>query len=405
MDGVSRRLFLQGLIGLGASTCFVMPGLALAQARTNKRLVIVIMRGGMDGLAAVVPYGDRDYTSLRGDMALNGDVLLKLDEFYAFHKALEPLHTMYRARELLAVHAVASPYRERSHFDAQNVLELGSTRPNELKSGWLNRVVAAINEKDSKLGMAIGQNTPLILRGPQNATSWAPSVLPEVGENYYALVEKVYAKDPLFSKALTEGLEIQEKGAELFHAQTGGRQQRMARQARSRQAFVTMAEAAGKWLATPDGPRLATLEIDGWDTHANQGVEGGPLASNFTLFANGLENLKKALGPAWRDTVVVAMTEFGRTARPNGNRGTDHGTAGAMFIAGGAVDGGRVISRWPGLATADLYQARDLKPTTDIRAVMKGVLNDHYGLSAATLSHDIYPGSSGVAPMRGLLKG
>jgi len=404
MSTIDRRLFLQGLAGLGALSCLSFPGMAFANARTDQRLVVVILRGGMDGLAAVAPYGDPNYRSLRQGLSLETDSLLRLDNMFGLHPAFAPLHEMYMRGELAVVHAVASPYRERSHFDAQNVLELGSSQPNALESGWLNRLAGAIDSRDRKLGMAISQTLPLMMRGDQYVGSWAPSGMDEVGDDYYSLVSKIYAKDPIFAKALNEGLDVQQRGADLFHEQNDRQSKKMARQSRGGQAFPVMAEAAGKWLAAPDGPRLATLELGGWDTHAGQGTEGGRLANNFTQLANGLQKLKESLGPVWNKTTVVAMTEFGRTAGPNGNNGTDHGTGGAMFIAGGRVNGGRVFTSWPGLARHQLYQERDLMPTTDIRSVMKGILSDLYSLPYQTLAYDIYPGSASAQNMRGLIR-
>lgn len=403
MYGLSRRLFLQGLGGL-ALTSALNPSFSFAKARTNKRLAIVILRGGMDGLAAVAPYGDRDYEALRGDLALTSEAFLPLDNMFALHNALGPLHDLYKAGDMVVVHAVASPYRNRSHFDAQNVLELGSDEPHTLSSGWLNRVAASINKQDSRLSMAIGQTIPLTLRGDQAAGSWAPSIMPEVGQDYYSLVEKIYARDPLFAKALQEGLEVEEMSAQLFHDQSERESKQMARKSRTGQAFITMAESAGKWLSQDDGPRLSTLELGGWDTHAGQGTSGGRMAANLAQFANGIVKMKEQLGPVWSDTIIVAMTEFGRTARPNGNKGTDHGTGGAMFIMGGAVRGGQVIADWPGLDDSSLYQNRDLRPTTDIRSVMKGLIADHYNLPLSILNSTIYPGSFSAKPIKGLVR-
>ncbi len=398
--GLNRRQFLQGLFGTAALTG-LMPGLAFARAETDMRLIVVILRGGLDGLSAAVPYADPGYTRLRGDMALPRDSLLILDDMFGLNPALEILHDLYLSNQMLVVHALASPYRERSHFDAQNVLELGSEQPNQLRSGWLNRLAAAIDSKNNRLGLSVGSSIPLVMQGEQPVGSWAPSALPEANDTFFALARKIYARDPVFAQALEEGMALEDKADMLFH---GNKDRQMARRSVTKQGFPILAEAAGSFLDDPEGPRLAVLEMGGWDTHINQGVIGGQLAGNLMLFGNGIKVLKENMKGSWNKTVVVAMTEFGRTARPNGSGGTDHGTGGAAFVFGGAVNGGRVITRWPGLDQTELFQNRDLMPTIDIRAMMKGILHDMYGLSDSALNHDIYPGSGSVERMRGLVR-
>lgn len=391
-QGISRRLFLGGAVS-AAALSVAMPGMALANLPTDKRLVVVVLRGGLDGLAAVVPYGDRNYALLREGMAFDKDVLLPLDDGFGLHPALADLHGIFKADQMAVIHAVASPYRKRSHFDAQNVLELGGTTPHSMKSGWLNRTVAALGSNNGKLGLSVGFGVPTILSGPQPVGAWAPSALPDLPEGFYERILKVYESDPSMQKALMEGLAFEDKVDGLYHK---GKDRKMAGQTRSRKGFVSLAEMAGKLLADPTGPRIATLEMGGWDTHVNQGIVGGQLANNLALFGQGIAKLKQGLGGTWDKTVVLAMTEFGRTARPNGTRGTDHGTAGAAFILGGAVKGGRVVTEWPGLGAADLYQERDLKPTMDMRDVISDVLRGHFGLSQYIINHEILPDKSGT---------
>ncbi len=397
---ISRRDLLKGMCSTAvlamASTMY--PGMVLANAFTDKRLVVVILRGGMDGMAALAPYGDPNYEALRESLALSPETLLRVDPFFGLHPSLEPLAEMYKAGEMIAVPATATPYRERSHFDAQNVLELGSTKPNGLKDGWLNRLVGVINAQDD-LALAFGQGLPSMLRGSNAVNSWAPSGLPDIDQDYMSLVRKVYAHDPRFAKNFDKALDIQVMGMDAIQ----GNEKKMARQSRSPQAFVTMAKTAGEWMSRSDGPRIATLELGGWDTHVQQGTEGGRMANNLSLFARGIDELKKELGPEWNKTVVVAITEFGRTARPNGTNGTDHGTAGTAFLMGGALKGGRIVHQWPGLNEADLYEGRDVRPTIDVRAIVKGILHEHYGVSASALANSIYPGSAEIQPLRGLI--
>lgn len=393
---LSRRQFMLSTAALGL-TLSVFPGMVLANARTDQRLVIVILRGAMDGLAAVAPYSDPAYAQLRGNLALNGDTLRKLDDRFALHSALTSLYQFYQDKNLAVIHAVASPYRDRSHFDAQAVLELGTNQVGGAQSGWLNRLVSAINARDSSFAMAIGNSVPLILRGPAEVGSWSPQMLPSARPEIFDLISTMYAKDTVLKSALSEGIMVQDQTSDAM----AGEDPKKVRQARN--SFPEMAKVAGQLLSKETGPRIATLELDGWDTHVNQGTMAGRLASNFTILADGMAGLKESLGLAWANTTIVVMTEFGRTVRVNGNGGTDHGTASLMFVMGGRVRGG-MYGQWPGLAAAQLYENRDLYPTTDTRSVMKGVLNDLYGLSPAVLSHDIYPESANIKPLTGLIR-
>lgn len=392
---VSRRQFLSGAAMFGAAVT-ICPGLVLAQARTDERLVVIILRGGMDGLAAVAPYGDPSYASTRNGLALNSDTILKMDQRFAFHPSLAALHKMYQNKEVAVIHAAASPYRERSHFDGQNILELGSTTPYALHSGWLNRTIGAINARDSSLAISLGTTAPTIIRGTAPYQSWSPNSIAKVNDDFMSLLKMSYAQDKRFSDALNQGLMARESTSDAVP-----KDEKM--NTKQGQSFPILAEKAGQFLAKETGPRLATLEMGGWDTHIQQGTEGGRLSENLEVLNRGIEALKSSLGPAWSKTTIVAMTEFGRTAHMNGNRGTDHGTASVVLLMGGRVQGG-IYGDWPGLADANLYQNRDLMPTTDIRSIMKGVLNNLYGLSPATLDNDIYPGSGNARSMTGLIR-
>lgn len=382
-------------LGAGLAT-LAFPSLAFG-AGTNKRLVIVILRGGMDGLAAVAPVGDPAYANARRDLALTRAQTLPLDATFGLHPRFTNLHALYAARELTIVHAVATPYRERSHFDAQNVLETGGVRPYARDSGWLNAALGALdaNAKAGRreLGLAIAQQAPLVLRGETSVATWSPSPLPDANQDTIARLMDLYRRrDPALAGALDSA--VAANAVAMDAASMGGNGRNGAR------AVAPLAKAAAGFLKAPDGPVAAVIEMSGWDTHANQGVDAGQLANSFTLLDAGLATLKTELGPTWRDTVVVVMTEFGRTVAPNGNRGSDHGSASALFLTGGAIAGGRVIADWPGLAPSQLHEGRDLRPTTDVRAVLKGVLADHLGISAATA----FPDSAGVAPLRGLVR-
>ena len=391
---LDRRRLLTG----GATLALAGPfaSRAFAAATDDARFVLVILRGGLDGLAAVPPYGEGAYARLRGSLALaapaaNGGVL-KLDGLFGLHPALANLHRMYLAGELAIAHAVASPYRERSHFDGQKVLEAGGTSPSTSDGGWLNRALAALAEESfGRDAIALSDTVPLVLRGPVTVGSWAPSRLPDTDEDTLARVREIYeAADPILAARLTEALNARDL-ADAAGMESGMRA--------GGQQLAPLAAAAGRFLAAEDGPRIAVVEAGGWDTHANQGGATGALAQRLQQLDNGIASLQRELGPAWARTTVMIVTEFGRTVAANGTRGTDHGTAGAAFVVGGAVAGGRMLADWPGLSARDLYEGRDLMPTLDLRALFKGALGEQYGLSTRALETEIFPGSSDIAPV------
>ncbi|KIL97460.1 hypothetical protein CCC_00521 [Paramagnetospirillum magnetotacticum MS-1] len=386
---LSRRAFL------GASAALGFVPAAWAAPLAERRLVVIVLRGGMDGLHAVPPLGDPAYEAARGGLALKAEGgAPRLDSTFALHPALSPLLPLWQARELALVHAVASPYRERSHFDGQDVLESGATRPHALKDGWLNRAVAALGNAPA---LAVSQSLPLLLRGPAKASSWAPSPLPGLPPARLAALRALFAGDPLLSMAFEEGVQMDTLATEALAAEPG-----MAGGARKvANAFPALAGAAGSLMAAPAGPRLAVMELGGWDTHSGQlGRMNQPLGQ----LAEGINALARALGPAWKTTIVVAASEFGRTVAENGTGGSDHGTGGAMILAGGAVAGGKVFTDWPGLDKARLYQSRDLLPTLDSRAVFKAILRDHLGVTPKVLDGAVFPDSAAVRPVEGLVR-
>ncbi|MGO4870418.1 MAG: DUF1501 domain-containing protein [Roseiarcus sp.] len=398
---LSRRALL-GVAGAAFASATI-PRWASAAGARDPRLVVVMLRGALDGLCAVAPIGDPDYADLHGELALQwgGDhPALKLGDFFGLNPAMVNFARLYDAKQALIVHATASNYRERSHFDGQDVLESGMPAPGHVESGWLNRAVAALPQGD-RVGapgaLAVGATAPLVVRGAAPILGWAPSGLMPPTDDLVARLMAVYDHaDPALARALRAGLDADrmatKQGMEAL--KPGGDIALLMRKA---------AEGAARLMSADDGPRIGALAIDGRDTHANEGGATGRLAH----WLGGLDGVFAAfeseLGPRWKDTVVVAITEFGRTARINGTTGTDHGTATVALLAGGALNGGRVVADWPGLKTADLYQERDLKPTTDLRAVLKGVLAGHLGLSADTLASAVFPDTLGVTPMGGLI--
>ncbi|MDJ0812650.1 MAG: DUF1501 domain-containing protein [Woeseiaceae bacterium] len=394
---LSRRDILK-LSGAGLVAGSI-PGLALAKADTDARFVLVILRGAADGLAIAPPFGDGNYAKLRGELAFSPGEINKLDGLFGLHPALADIHDQYRKQQALVVHAVASPYRERSHFDGQDVLENGAAGVGTLRDGWLNRALAPLGGSlGNEVAIAMAQNTPLVLRGANSVTSWAPSALPDAEESTIRRLQDLYADDEFFATRLVQALDAQAIAAaddEMAGMNSRGNEA---------QQLQTMASATARFLTADDGPRIAVLEAGGWDTHANQGTTAGALANRLEGLDNGLKTLRQELGDSWSKTVVAIVTEFGRTVAVNGTRGTDHGTASAAILVGGAVAGGRVLADWPGLRSSDLYQGRDLQPTSDLRSVFKGVLADHLALSDSWLESAVFPDSSNAAAMRELVR-
>ena len=406
---VQRREFL-GLGALAAGGALLRARVAFALPDTGKsRFVLVIMRGALDGLAAVPPLGDRDYPGLRREFALRppGDSggALPLDGFFGLHPALVFLQQCYAARELIVLHALASPYRERSHFDGQDVLENGSPRPHALQTGWLNRALgSARRPAEREAGVALGQSVPLVMRGPATVTSWSRSKLTGLDEDTLARITDLYSGDALLATRLADAL-----AADAMAVGEGVEAAAMMREAPSRPArgnarYAEVVRAAAGFLGREDGPKVAVFDTSGWDTHANEGGAQGQLAARLGELDAGLATLHQELGAAWQHTAVLLVTEFGRTAAINGTRGTDHGTATAAFLVGGAVAGGRVIADWPGLSSRALYQGRDLAPTLDLRSVLKGVLSEHLSVPARALEQDVFPDSAAARPLHGLMR-
>jgi uncharacterized protein (DUF1501 family) len=389
-----------------------LPRAALAEGR-DPRFLTIVLRGALDGLAAVAPVGDPDWVRLRGDNALTLDgatAALPLDNFFALNPAMPNLARMYREGRATIVHAVASPYRERSHFDGQDVLESGFVRPGAADTGWLNRALATMAPAErahgGKEAFAVGPVTPLVVRGPAPVLSWTPPKLPPATDDTVMRLLDLYRHtDPALARALEERVDlaaIARDGGMAMGPQKGTPAQK-GPGAYIKTYFADSAGAAAKFLARDDGPRIGALAFDGWDTHADEGATSGRLALLLGALDGALAAIETGMGPAWRETVVTVVTEFGRTARINGTAGTDHGTATIALLAGGALKGGRVIADWPGVAEAKLYESRDLKPTTDLRAVLKGVLRDHLRVDAHALEEKVFPGSVAAKPMGGLV--
>lgn len=397
----SRRDILKAA-GAGVITSGIA-GVAFAKADTDSRFVLVILRGAADGLALVAPYGDGNYRKVRGELALSSPGkdggLNKLDGMFGLHPSLTSVFDEYKKKQALIIHAIASPYRDRSHFDGQDVLENGASAVGSLRDGWLNRALLPLGGSfGNEVAIAMAQNTPLVLRGDNSVTSWAPSQLPDADDSTLRRLQDMYADDEFFATRLAQAL----KSQEIADNQANMGQMRSRRN--DTEQTRTMMQATAKFLTADNGPRIAVLEASGWDTHANQGTTTGALANRLAGLDGGLTSLKAELGEAWSNTVVAIVTEFGRTVAVNGTRGTDHGTASAALLLGGAVNGGRVVADWPGLRNSDLYQNRDLRPTADIRSLFKGVLSDHFSLPDSQLGETVFPDSAVAPVMRDLIR-
>ena len=407
---ISRRSFVNRAVACGLLA--QLPRLGFAAAAGDSRFVLVILRGALDGLTAVPPYGDPAYAAARRELAIappGGSAgALALDATFGLHPALKSLHERFEKRELAVLHAVASPYRERSHFDGQNVLENGTPAPSGGTSGWLNRAIATLPPAGSKaqreMALALGQNVPLVLRGDAQVTSWAPSLLPEVEPDTLTRLADLYTADPLLAMRLNEATAIDALADEQMGADRSAGKAAARPGAGNIARLKLMASTAGKFLAAPDGPRIAVFDATGWDTHAQEGAATGQLAQRLDGLDSVLETLAVALQPVWQHSAIMVVTEFGRTVALNGTRGTDHGTGSCAFLLGGAVNGGRVIADWPGLSAPALYQGRDLRPTLDLRAAFKGILQQHYGIGTRQLEDAIFPSSTSARPVPDLLR-
>jgi uncharacterized protein (DUF1501 family) len=379
----SRRQFLQ-IAAAGAGAILVSPRIAFASVVTDRRFVFVIQRGAADGLNIVVPYAEPAYATLRGALAIDASSARRLDGTFALHPALVQIGAMYADRQALFVHAVASPYRDRSHFDGQNVLETGSASPYRVKDGWLNRLVAQLPSAREN-AIAFAPTVPMALRGNAEVTSYAPSALPQAPDDLLMRVSQLYDQDaqlrPLWESAMTA------RG--------------LAGDAGARQDPASLGKLAASFLSRDDGPRIAMIETGGWDTHSAQSTR---LANQLKALDTMLAALRDNMGPAWSKTTVLVATEFGRTAAANGTGGTDHGTGSVAMVLGGAVAGGRVIADWPGLAPRDLYEARDLKPTTSLDSLIAGVASEGLGLDPQRTARALFSQTVATKPLTGIVR-
>ncbi len=402
-----RRMFLKSAAAAGTVTAFnAKVRFAFAATPGDRRLVVVILRGALDGLAAVPPHGDKDYADVRGSLALQitgAGAIHDLDGFFGLNPAFTNLKGLYDAKQLIVFHNICSPYRDRSHFDGQNVLEAGGASPHLLQDGWLNRALVPMGLTNGDGALAIAQTPPLMLSGKVQTASWMPAVLPAPDELFLDQVRALYASDAALKASLSSALALQASAQSAMDDPTSKSMQPGKGGAYG--DLTPLFQGAGKLLAAPNGPRVATLEASGWDTHVAEGVADGQLARRLAALDAAIDAMRVAMGPdVWNKTAVVMATEFGRTVHPNGSGGTDHGTGGAAFLFGGAVAGGSVKAEWVGLGSGVLKDGRDQPARTDLRALFKGVLAEQMGVSNTALESRIFPDSSSASPIKGLIR-
>ncbi|MBN8499719.1 MAG: DUF1501 domain-containing protein [Sphingomonadales bacterium] len=379
---LDRRQILIGGGLLGAAT--FAPQLAFARTASARRLVYIIQRGAADGLATLAPTGDPAFTGLRGDLAdYSGGA--RLDSLFTLHPALAQVAQLYAGKQALFAHAVASPYRDRSHFDGQNVLETGGLRPYERKDGWINRLLGLLSGSPVR-ALALAPTVPTALRGSVEVSSYAPSALPDTSEDLRQRVSDLYQSD-----AQLHGLWEQAQATRAMvgaEALTGGRG----------------GAAAGRLIASlmagANGAGVVMVETNGWDTHSGQKARMSAQLGGLDALVGALRD---GLGPMWNDTLVIVATEFGRTAAINGTGGTDHGTASLAMLLGGAIAGGRTIADWPGISSAQLYEGRDLRPTLSMETLVGSAVAAHFGLDPADAIPRLFAEAAGK-PLAGLIR-
>jgi uncharacterized protein (DUF1501 family) len=444
---VSRRSLLLQAAGLGVSVSF-LGGSAFAAAdgaMARRKMVVVICRGGMDGLTVSPPVGDPDYAALRGAVAVSPDQALKLDGTFGLHPALESVHALALKGQARIAPAIASPDRARSHFEAQDVLETGAAEVYGVNTGWLNRTLEAMGPSRIE-GLSVGATAPLILRGKVQAASWSPGKGVDETARLPTLLQDLYKADPMMGRAFARGLETEAMAQQAMTAlnpapvpvstdatamapQTAGKAmwqnavntsaatpqvmappamgsaptqnaQAIAGQRQAREAARKLGSTLAGFMVQEGGPRIAAISLDGWDTHAGQ---VGQLNTRLSYLDAVLDGLNTGLGEEWSNTVVVAATEFGRTARVNGTGGTDHGTGSTALVLGGGLKKGGIIGDWPTLKQEALFENRDVRPTLDMRGLFKGVLAEHMGVDRAALESKVFPDSADAKAVTGLV--
>jgi uncharacterized protein (DUF1501 family) len=380
---INRRDFIK-FLSASAGLAFASPYISFASANSDRRFIFIIQRGAADGLNTVIPYADPAYAKLRGALAIDLSQATKLDGMFALHPALAETAKLYANKQALFVHAVASPYRSRSHFDGQNMLETGGTSAYQMKDGWMNRLLTLLPPAQNE-AIAFATTVPMALRGKVEVASYAPSALPQASDDLLMRVEQLYAEDAQLHSLWTAAMEANN----------------MADDAGAKQDPASFGKLAASFLAKAEGPRIAMIETGGWDTHTGQ---EGRLARQLKSLDTMIAAIRDGLGPVWEKTTIVVATEFGRTAASNGTGGTDHGTGSTTMILGGDVNGGRVIADWPGLNTSNLYEGRDLKPTTNLNMLITSITGAGFGIDPARIAKTLFPETNSSKAIEGLLR-
>ncbi len=378
---MDRRQFLRWS-AMSSLALLGLPNISFAAANTQKRFIFIIQRGAADGLNTVIPYADPDYKRLRGALAIQNSI--KLDGFFGLHPALKQTAALYQSGQALFLHGVASPYRERSHFDAQNVLETGGTVAYESKEGWMNRLLGLLPATQNE-AIALAASIPMALRGKYDVNAYAPSNLREAPDDLLMRVSQLYAQDAQLNALWQSAMSANN----------------LAEDASAKQDPANIGKLTANFLNQAEGPRIAMIETGGWDTHSAQEAR---LNKQLSALDSLIGALKTHLGANWQQTTVLVATEFGRTAAANGTGGTDHGTASAAMLLGGDLNGGRVIADWPGLSASQLYQGRDLKPTLNLNTVIASVIGERFHLDSAKVTQQLFANSTTGSLMQGFIK-
>ena len=389
---MNRRDFIR-LLSIGSATLLASPYISFANANTDRRFIFIIQRGAADGLNTVIPYADPNYAKLRGALAIDSAQAFKLDGMFALHPALAETAKLYTAGQALMVHAVASPYRERSHFDAQNVLETGGSAPYQLKDGWMNRLLTLLPSAQNE-AIAFASTVPMALRGKVEVTSYAPSALPQASDDLLMRVSQLYANDAQLNPIWAAAMDARN----------------MSDDTSNKQDPASFGKLAASFLARADGPRIAMIETGGWDTHTAQSTRLAKQLSSLDILIAALrDGLSDGAGSKgstglWQKTTVIVATEFGRTAAANGTGGTDHGTGSTAMILGGDIKGGRVLADWPGLNQSNLYEGRDLKPTLNLDSLIASITSASFGLAPDSVSKTLFPEANIGKHLEGLMR-
>ncbi len=384
---LNRREFVMGLSAAGLLSGFSK--LSLAAPGTGNRMLVLMLRGAMDGMDALRPIGDSKFSALRSAITDHADIGFKISSEYALHPSLTYANTLFQKKQLLPIVAVAPPYRLRSHFDAQDCLENGTDKPGGARDGWLDRCVRAMPGSE---GLALAAVMPLIFRGGGKVTNWSPPLRQAADDGLLQRLQTLYANDEVLSENFAKALQGEQGGM----ADSNG----MNHAARGAGQLTSMMTSAGGFMSKANGPRIAFVEDTGWDSHRGQAAQ---LKRKLAELDAGLKAFNNAATSIWSQTVVMIVTEFGRTAALNGTAGTDHGTGGVMFLSGGAMSGGRVMGQWPGLAANELHEGRDLRTTTDMRSVFKSIAAKHLNIAESAIENQIFPNSKNIRMLDGLI--